>query len=30
VLTIDQSISQAGVKHHIDPDFITSVVRAGE
>lgn len=28
VLTIDQSISQAGEKHHIDPDFITSVVRA--
>src|SRR5689334_11044936 len=27
-LTIDQSISQAGEKHHIDPDFITSVVRA--
>src|SRR3954453_13148527 len=23
VLTIDQSISQAGEKHHIDPDFIT-------
>jgi soluble lytic murein transglycosylase-like protein len=28
VLTIDQSISQAGERHHIDPDFITSVVRA--
>jgi soluble lytic murein transglycosylase-like protein len=28
VLTIDQSISQAGEKHHIDPDFISSVVRA--
>jgi soluble lytic murein transglycosylase-like protein len=28
VLTINQSISQAGEKHHIDPDFITSVVRA--
>lgn len=28
VLTIDQSISQAGEKHHVDPDFITSVVRA--
>jgi soluble lytic murein transglycosylase-like protein len=28
VLTIDQSITQAGEKHHIDPDFITSVVRA--
>jgi soluble lytic murein transglycosylase-like protein len=28
VLTIDQSISQAGEKHHIDPDFITSLVRA--
>jgi soluble lytic murein transglycosylase-like protein len=28
VLTVDQSISQAGEKHHIDPDFITSVVRA--
>jgi len=28
VLSINQSISQAGVKHHIDPDFITSVVRA--
>jgi soluble lytic murein transglycosylase-like protein len=27
-LTIDQSISQAGEKHHIDPDFISSVVRA--
>jgi soluble lytic murein transglycosylase-like protein len=27
-LTIDQSISAAGEKHHIDPDFITSVVRA--
>src|SRR5438067_2305745 len=26
VLTIDQSISQAGGKHHIDPDFISSVV----
>src|SRR5256885_9525720 len=28
VLTIDQTISQAGEKHHIDPDFISSVVRA--
>jgi len=28
VLTVDQSISQAGAKHHIDPDFINSVVRA--
>src|SRR3954453_3862976 len=28
VLTIGESISQAGEKHHIDPDFITSVVRA--
>ena len=28
MLTVDQSISQAGEKHHIDPDFITSVVRA--
>src|SRR5256885_15257386 len=28
LLTIDQSISQAGEKNHIDPDFITSVVRA--
>src|SRR3954469_2895055 len=27
-LTIDQSIAQAGEKHHIDPDFINSVVRA--
>jgi soluble lytic murein transglycosylase-like protein len=28
VLTVDQSIAQAGEKHHIDPDFISSVVRA--
>src|SRR3954451_7909625 len=28
ILTIDQSIVQAGEKHHIDPDFINSVVRA--
>ena len=28
VLTVDQSIMQAGEKHHIDPDFISSVVRA--
>src|SRR4051812_2509837 len=28
LLTMDQSIAQAGEKHHIDPDFINSVVRA--
>jgi len=28
VLTVDQSISKAAEAHHIDPDFITSVVRA--
>jgi len=28
VLTVDESISQAAEKHHIDPDFISSVVRA--
>src|SRR3954462_4252339 len=27
ILPIDQSIAQAGEKHHIDPDFINSVVR---